>query len=112
MLWSTPHASRDQFVEYVKARIVFHSHEASFVYNRRGVRNGNWCGPQELFHLIAEPNRELRTFLLAISSDVSLNKLLDFFGIQTLGALGWYCFYGEHGGCRWLWLFKAFFVTV
>ena len=109
MLWGTPHASRDQFVEYVEARVVFHSHEASFVYNRRGVWNSNWCGPRELFHLVAEPNRELRTFFLAISGDIGSNELLDFFGIQTLGALGWYWFYSEQGRRRWLWFLKAFF---
>ena len=109
MLWSSPHASRDQFVEYVKAHVVFHSHEASFVYNCRGVWNSDWCGPRELFHLVAEPNRKLRTFLLAISSDIGLNKLFDFFGIQTFGALWWCGFYGEHGRRGWLWLFKAFF---
>ena len=100
MLWSSSHASRDQFVEYVKVCVMFHSHKASFVYNCCRVWNGNWCGLRELFHLIAEPNRELCTFFLAISSDVGLNKLLDFFSIQTLGALGWYG----------LWLLKAFFL--
>ena len=101
---------------------MFHSHEASFVYNRHGVWNGNWCGPQELFHLVAESVRELCTFLLAISSDIGLNKLMDFFGIQTLGALGW-CWllhsehavvevlggFGELGERGRLWLLKAFF---
>ena len=110
MFWGTPHIFGDQPVKYFEAHVVFYSHEASFVYNCRGVWNSNWCGPRELFYLIAEPNRELRTFLLAVSGDIGLNKLFDFFGIQTLGALGWYwLFYGEQGGCRWLWLLKAFF---
>ena len=88
MLRSTPHASRDQFVEYVKARIVFHSHEVGFVYGCCQVWNSNWCDLRELFHLVVESEHEFRTFFLAISSDIGLNKLLDFFGIQTLGVAG------------------------
>ena len=73
---------------------VFHSHEVCFVYDCRGVWNCYWCASRKLLHLIVESNCELRTFFLAVSDDVGLDEFLDFFGVQTLGALR--LLHGEH----------------
>ena len=99
---------------------MLHSHKACFVYDRRGVWNCYWCASQKLLHLIVESNCELRTFFLAVSGDVGLNEFLDFFGIQTLGALRllhgecavseFLSGFFELGDGGQLWCIEAFFV--
>ena len=68
--------------------IVFHGHEAGFVYGCCRVWNYYWCGLQKLLYLVTESNCKLHMFFLAVSDNIGLDEFLDFFGIQTLGALG------------------------